>query len=498
MSLKAYVVGLVVLFIVVAGAGTAYDRGQVGRDARAAAVKDARFAAGLAAHDVDASIGLLEATVGRLAAAPGIEQAFVRPNQCSLTFAGAGPFTTGHLDIVGSDGSVGCSSVSTDESSPYGGAEWLNGALAGPLLAGPLVDARTGKRVVLAAAPVTGHGVAVGFLNLDALGPGLTSTYGGYRQLEFLVVSGDDKQIVARSIDPDRWVGVPLAGTPFAAAGAQDARPDVGGTPRLYGESIAPSAGWKVYAGADRASTLSASSRLIRKDLAITSAGLLVILVAASVLYRRIARPIHQLSVGVRAATAHAIVEPVKASGPRELVSLGEDLQSLIATRNDELAATSRLAAIVESSTDAIVGMTLGGIVTSWNAGAENMYGYTEQEMAGREVSLIIPPDRFDELLDIREHIRRGEQVEHFESERVRKDGTIIDVSIAVSPVRDMGGATVGASAVTRDISEEKLAAKALRASEARKAAILDAALDCVVTMDHEGTILEFNPAAER
>jgi PAS domain S-box-containing protein len=114
----------------------------------------------------------------------------------------------------------------------------------------------------------------------------------------------------------------------------------------------------------------------------------------------------------------------------------------------------SRLAAIVESSDDAIIGKTLDGIVTSWNPGAERMYGYTAQEMVGRSVATIFPPDRVGELGPILDQLRRGEVVDHFETSRVRKDGTVIDVSVSVSPIRDATGAVVGASTVARDITE--------------------------------------------
>jgi diguanylate cyclase (GGDEF)-like protein/PAS domain S-box-containing protein len=169
----------------------------------------------------------------------------------------------------------------------------------------------------------------------------------------------------------------------------------------------------------------------------------------------------------------------------------------LVGAIDRELAAASRLAAIVESSGDAIIGKTLSGAITSWNTGAEHMYGYTAREIVGRNISLLIPPHRAGELSEIVERVGRGERVEHFETERVGKDGHILDVSVTVSPVRDTAGAIVGASTVARNISDQKLALRDLRTSEARKRAILESALDCVVTMDSEGRILEFNPAAE-
>ena len=117
-----------------------------------------------------------------------------------------------------------------------------------------------------------------------------------------------------------------------------------------------------------------------------------------------------------------------------------------------------RLAAIVESSNDAIVSKTLDGIVTSWNRGAERIFGYAAAEMIGTPISRLIPPERRHEFKAILERIRRGERVEHFETERVRKDGHRIYVALTVSPIRDASGTIIGASKVARDVTERKRA----------------------------------------
>jgi PAS domain S-box-containing protein len=135
----------------------------------------------------------------------------------------------------------------------------------------------------------------------------------------------------------------------------------------------------------------------------------------------------------------------------------------LAAGREFDLA---RLAAIVESSADAIIGKTLDGVITSWNAGARAMYGYAAEEMIGRNVSALIPPDQAGELEPILARLRRGEQVEHFETKRLRKNGSIIDVSISVSPIRDAGGMVAGASTVARDMTERNEAEAQRRALE--------------------------------
>jgi PAS domain S-box-containing protein len=116
----------------------------------------------------------------------------------------------------------------------------------------------------------------------------------------------------------------------------------------------------------------------------------------------------------------------------------------------------ARLAAIVESSNDAIVGKTLEGIVTSWNSAAERIFGYRAEEMIGSPISRTIPPERRSDFPTILEAIRRGERVAHFETERIRKDGRRIHVSLTVSPIRDESGRIIGASKIARDVTERK------------------------------------------
>ncbi len=118
-----------------------------------------------------------------------------------------------------------------------------------------------------------------------------------------------------------------------------------------------------------------------------------------------------------------------------------------------------RLAAIVESSEDAIVAKSLDGTITFWNEGARRLFGYESDEMVGRPISDIMPPAHKDDMREILDRIRRGERVEHFETERLKKTGETVAVSLSVSPIRDPGGRIVGASKIARDITEKKKAA---------------------------------------
>jgi len=140
-----------------------------------------------------------------------------------------------------------------------------------------------------------------------------------------------------------------------------------------------------------------------------------------------------------------------------------------VTDQNRAAEAASLLAAIVDSSHDAIVSKDLTGRITSWNASAERMFGYTAGEAVGRSIRMIIPADRQSEEDEVLRRIHLGERVEHFETVRVRKDGTTINVSLTISPVRNSAGTIVGASKVARDITEQKEAEEAIRRSLAAK-----------------------------
>ncbi|HEV2688136.1 MAG TPA: PAS domain S-box protein, partial [Bryobacteraceae bacterium] len=157
-----------------------------------------------------------------------------------------------------------------------------------------------------------------------------------------------------------------------------------------------------------------------------------------------------------------------------------------------------RLAAIVESSADAILGRDLNGTITSWNKGAEGIFGYTAQEAIGQPLSIIVPPERSDEVPEITERLRRGERVDHYETVRVAKHGHHVPVSLSVSAIRDEHGNMVGASAIARDITERKQAQQALRQSEERLQGIINSAMDAIITVDSGQRVVVFNRAAEQ
>jgi PAS domain S-box-containing protein len=161
---------------------------------------------------------------------------------------------------------------------------------------------------------------------------------------------------------------------------------------------------------------------------------------------------------------------------PTELITEGERAALL-------------LSAIIDSSDDAIISKDLNGIVTSWNKSAERLFGYTAAEMVGQSITILIPIDRQDEEPEILSRLRRGERVDHFQTIRKRKDGSLLDISLTISPVKDMHGNIVGASKIARDITQHKRAEEALLASEARFRQLANAMPQMVWTATQAGDL---------
>ncbi len=158
--------------------------------------------------------------------------------------------------------------------------------------------------------------------------------------------------------------------------------------------------------------------------------------------------------------------------------------------------AAQHLVAIVESSHDAIVSKDLDGVIATWNQGAERLFGYKAEEVIGRPVTILMPPERVDEEPAILARIRRGERVDHFETVRRRKDGSLFDISLTISPVRDGQGRIIGASKIARDITERKEAEAKLQDSERRLKEMLAAIPAAIYTTDAQGRITYFNDKA--
>jgi PAS domain S-box-containing protein len=153
----------------------------------------------------------------------------------------------------------------------------------------------------------------------------------------------------------------------------------------------------------------------------------------------------------------------------------------------------SRLAAIVDSSDDAIISKTLEGVIVTWNAAASRIFGYSAAEVIGKSITILIPPDRLDEEPAILQRLRRGERVDHYQTVRMRKDGTFVDISLTISPVRNAAGEIVGASKIARDITQQKRAEEALRVSNERFRLLANSAPVLIWMADSSKSRIWFN-----
>jgi PAS domain S-box-containing protein len=178
------------------------------------------------------------------------------------------------------------------------------------------------------------------------------------------------------------------------------------------------------------------------------------------------------------------------------LIVHGELLQVLgdaLLRENYQTRQYAETAAIVSSSDDAIVGKDLNGIITSWNRGAERLFGYTAREAVGQSITMLIPADHLEDEPMILGCIRRGETVDHYDTVRRRKDGALLDISLTVSPIKDPQGRVVGASKIARDITDRKKAQEAVRQSEEHYRILFDLGPVAVYSCDASGVIKEFN-----
>jgi PAS domain S-box-containing protein len=241
--------------------------------------------------------------------------------------------------------------------------------------------------------------------------------------------------------------------------------------------------GWGVGLGIPRASVDAPLQRWLTTTIGGGVAFIALALLLAVLVGRRITGPILALSSAAKAFGESGELPTRSPAAVAEIENMRQVLVEasvLVQRRAGEAARADvtarRLAAIVESSDDAIVSKTLDGIITSWNPAAARMFGYTEAEAVGQSILLIVPRDRRDEEAEVLRRLCRGESLNHFETVRVRKDGRPLDISLTVSPIRDAAGRIVGASKIARDVTEQKRAeAERVAALEREQAARLEA-----------------------
>ncbi|RPJ54215.1 MAG: PAS domain S-box protein, partial [Methanobacteriota archaeon] len=158
----------------------------------------------------------------------------------------------------------------------------------------------------------------------------------------------------------------------------------------------------------------------------------------------------------------------------------------------------SRLAAIVDDSDDAIIGKSLDGMIVSWNNGAERLYGYTAAEAIGRHISFLLLPDQVDDIDELFDKIKSGHSIFHYETGRMREDGTTVQISLSLSPIRDRESVLIGASTIARDITQRTKAEEVMRRVSAYNRSLIEASLDPLVTINSKGKISDVNNATVR
>jgi PAS domain S-box-containing protein len=469
LPMRGYLAVIMAMATATAAAGTFYGRVEAEQHERRLAISDARRDAGRAADEIGDALATVEETVAATATTPGLDGIFASPAGCTLTFSAVGPFESGRVEIVRRDGSVACSSAPSDASgSGYADALWLDGAGRGPLSAQAADDPATGANGIVSTAPISDQGFMLAFLDMQAVGATLAKHVGQPSDhLEFLVVDRSGQTVLTRSIDRARWAGRKLGPTAIVRPDASASRDDLDGDARLYGEARVPGADWKVYAGADTAAVLAGSRATFHRQLVVNALWLLLLLVGLAVLDRKVTGPVRKLSLAMGDRRRGTPAYPVDVSGPAELGALAGNFNRLLAVVDRELVASGQLAAIVESSDDAIISTTLDGFITSWNSGAERLYGYRADEMVGQSVTPLVADDNVDDAPTLLGRVRDGGRNQHYEARRVHKDGSVIDVSVTLSPIRGEDGSVAGASASARDIGERKRVEAELRRSNA-------------------------------
>jgi PAS domain S-box-containing protein len=458
--LSLYLAGLILIFVLTGAASAFFVRSQAAQQADREARAETQFAANLAASEVAAGVTQIEATIARTAANPAIASIFTPGTPCNVAFGGAGVFQKTHLEFILPNGTVTCSSAGpTPAGVSYSGAAWLQDALRGPVLVAPVLDPRTGRVSMVSAAPSGDRGVVAGFAELTDLGQTLSARFGGPSGLEFVVTSADGKTALARSVDGARWSGASIEGTSFAKT-TEQTRLDLDNTLRVYGAATAGARGWNVYAGAAEAAVASNATDLFLRDLAVTTVGLVAVLIATLLVYRGVIGPVHALGRSV-STTDPARATPIPVTGPSEIATLARDFNGLIATVHKELAergrseATTR--AMLDASLSAIVGMDEQGNVVEWSRQAEAMFGWKRSEVVGRLLASLIIPERYRarHIAGLDRYLRTGVGPvlgTRLELEALARDGREFPVELSITVTETTGGRFF--TAFIRDISE--------------------------------------------
>ncbi|HEX7083950.1 MAG TPA: ATP-binding protein [Gaiellaceae bacterium] len=475
--LRTYFALLAGCFVLAAAAAIVYVEVQTGRDARSSGEHDATAAATVAAAQLGNVLRTLRETAANLAANPQVAGVLQQPAGCTLTFD-LGNSGAGHVDIIDSKGGVACTSRAK-RSGNYANASWFAAARHGQVFRAPVLDPATGAQVAVAAAPISGgKGVVASFLNLGPLGKQLVDLYGGGKPVSVLIVDTHANRVVTRSLDPGRWIGEPVAGTPFAESLHAPAR-DLSGTKRFFADAAVTGTAWRLFAGEDAHAASAAGTRLEHRELAIILAGLALVLLGSWVAYRRTAQPIVRLAGAVRTHRAGETAEPVPTAGPAEVTELGAGVNALIASVDAELAERRRAEESLRLSEESYRLLFEHHPNPMWlfdpetlrfvavNDAAIAAYGWSREEFLAMTIDDIRPEEDVDALrgqLDDGERTYVPSQIWR----HLRKDGSIIDVAITSNGV-EFAGRPVRV-VLAQDVTEQRRLEEQLRQAQKMEA----------------------------
>jgi PAS domain S-box-containing protein len=385
------------------------------------------------------------------------------PPDCQLSYSALNKADRGHLDLLDPSGGVVCTSNGRASALPsYAGAPWFRGALTGVQVDGLYHDPRAGWSLVIAA-PVAHEGVLVAFTSTSELAGLAATAYSATQPYEFVLVSALGDRVVSRSVDPARWTGRSIIDSDFAAQMSQAVRPDLDGVVRIYGRSGVRGPGWILYTGIAESTALAGADTAETRAFEIILAGFLLCVLATWLVYRRISRPLRQLSAAVDASSpSSADVIDTDVGGPREVQVLGDAISSLSASVQRELSDRQRAEAEMRASEAAYRTLFAESPLPMWvynqtgllgvNEAAIALYGFESEELARMRIGSVW----VDEVpAHVREALNEGLALERSGPWRHRrKDGAIIEVVVSCRKI--LFGASEASLLITEDVTDHE------------------------------------------
>ncbi|HEY6426832.1 MAG TPA: PAS domain S-box protein, partial [Acidimicrobiales bacterium] len=464
--LGVYLGLLLVLILAVGVLVGLYASGQAKNAVSAsAATTSARTAQG-SAQQIDGVFVSRVSALQAMAGAPSTASMLVAPPAgCKLQYGAISNGDHGHLDLLNAQGRVVCTSSPSGGES-YAGASWFEPGATSVQVSGLYRDPRAGWSLVVAA-PVGRSGVLAEFVSTAPLAHLASATYSAAQPYEFLLTKSNGLQVVSRSNDPNRYVGERLGSTAFFQDRSDPTRPGLDGVSRIWGEARVAGPDWILFTGIPESTALSGVNSAELREFAIVLGGFVLTLLATMLVYRRITRPLRQLSEAVTATdvtvddAAGADVD-VDVAGPREVVVLGEAIRTLRHSVHRELSERTRAEAEARASERAYRTLFDESPLPMWvfqpdrllgvNGAAIQLYGFDREEIPYMRVDSVWVDDMPDE---VRAAFEEGAPLEQSGPWRHRKrDGSPIEVMVSCRNI--VFGAIEARLLITEDVTDRE------------------------------------------